>query len=246
MPIEQTFETKEAAPEFLRDHLTEADGKFVFKAELPNEVTGLKSALESERKLKTAAEKALKGYDGIDPAKAREVLSQQQKAEEDAAKAKGDWDNWKAQMQKQHEAEKQALEQKLKQTESEFEAEFVDGRVNTELLSQKGRAKFLKPFVGARSVVEDGKRVIRIFDEAGSVRYGKDGKPLTITERVLEMTKDPEFTFAFEGTGAGGSGTPNGTGGSGGRGGKTLARADFEKLSPSDQMAFMKGGGGLI
>ena len=49
MPIEQVFETQDAAPEFLRDHLTERDGKFVFTARLDSEITGLQSALQNER-----------------------------------------------------------------------------------------------------------------------------------------------------------------------------------------------------
>jgi len=96
MPVEQIFEKAEDAPEFLRGHLTETNGKFVFKAELPSEVTGLKSALEAERQQKAELEKLANQFKGIDPAKAKELLANAKKAEEDAAKAKGDWDNWKA------------------------------------------------------------------------------------------------------------------------------------------------------
>lgn len=225
MPIEQIFDTKEAAPEFVREHLIENDGKWVFKAELPGEVTGLKTALQSERAAKAAAEKALKGFEGIDPAKAREMLSAQQKAEEDKAKAQGDWENWKAQMQQQHLAEKQALEQKLSQAEREYETEFVDAKLIAEIANAKGRARLLKNHVGAKSVVEDGKRVIRIYDEAGQLRYGKSGAPLTVAERLEEMKRDPEFMVAFEGSGAAGSGALSNT--NGGNGGDyTLSRAE--------------------
>lgn len=244
MPVEQIFDSKEAAPDFLREHLIEDNGKFVFKAELPGEVGGLKSALEAERKTKAALEKSLKGFEGIDPAKARELLTAQQKAEEDKAKANGEWENWKAQMQQQHQAEKQALEARLAQAERDYETEFVDAKVTAEIAGAKGRAKLLKPYVGAKSVVENGRREIRIYDDAGNIRYGKDGKPMTIAERLTEMKSDHEFMVAFEGTGAGGSGAQNHTSGSGGA--KTLPRAEFDQMSHADRAAYMKSGGTVV
>ena len=217
MPVEQIFETKEDAPEFLRDHLTETDGKFVFKAELPGEVSGLRNALKAEREAKEKYEKSLKTYDGVDPEKARKLLADQHKAEEEKAKAQGDWENWKKQMQAQHETEKRELEAKLQQSESEFEREFVDAKVTAEIASAKGRVRLLKNHVGAKSVVEDGKRVIRIF-EGDKMLYGQNGEPLTITERLAQMRKDPEFQVAFEplevaGTGATNNTRPSGSGG---------------------------------
>jgi multidrug efflux pump subunit AcrA (membrane-fusion protein) len=246
MPVEQIFDTKEAAPEFLREHLTEDNGKFVFRAELPGDVGGLKSALKAERDAKAALEKSLKGFEGIDPAKARELLGQQQKAEEEKAKAQGDWENWKAQMQKQHETEKQALEAKLAQAEQDYEAEFVEAKVTAEIANAKGKARLLKSHVGAKSVVVDGKREIRIYDDAGNVRYGKDGKPMTVAERIAEMQRDPEFMVAFEASGAGGSGAQNNTSGGSGGSSKTLTRAQFEQLSPVERQAHFKGGGKVV
>lgn len=71
MPIEQVFESIDDAPEFLREHLVEKDGKHVFSAKLETEVNGLSSALKKERdNAKAAAKKAaeleakLKGYEG--------------------------------------------------------------------------------------------------------------------------------------------------------------------------------------
>jgi hypothetical protein len=242
MPVEQIFDTKEAAPEFLRDHLTETDGKFVFRAELSNETAGLKSALKAERDAKSALEKSLKGYEGIDATKARELLTQQQKAEEDKAKANGEWENWKAQMQATHEAEKRALEDKLRQAETDYETEFVDAKVTAEIANAKGRPRLLKPWLGAKSVLENGQRAIRIYDDKGNLRYGKDGAPMTVSERLAEMKADPEFMVAFEGSGAGGNGAHN-TPNSSNTGAKTITRTALDQLSPNDRSAFFRDGG---
>lgn len=244
MPIEQIFEKAEDAPEYLRSHLTEANGKFVFKAELPTEVTGLKSALEAERKAKADLEKLAKQFEGIDPAKAKEMIANAKKAEEDAAKAKGDWDNWKAQMQGQFDQEKATLTTRLTETESALEAELITARATSAIAAEKGVPALLLPHVGAKVVNENGKREVRIFDAAGQTRYGKDGKPMTIAERVAEMKQDAIFGRAFEGTGAGGSGAPNHTAGGGGSG-RTLSRAAFDQLAPAEKMKFAKDGGQL-
>ncbi len=215
MPIKQVFETKEAAPEFLRESLIEDGGKFVFEAETRTEVTGLKSALEAERTRKAELEKLAKQFEGIDPAKAKEMLANAKKAEEEKAKAQGDWDNWKAQMQSQFDNEKQSLTAKLTEAETALESELITARATAAIAEAKGVPALLLPHVGAKVVNENGKREVRIFDAAGQVRYGKDGKPLTIAERIAEMKADTVFGRAFEASGAGGSGAQNNTAGSG-------------------------------
>lgn len=244
MPIKQVFETKEAAPEFLRDSLIEDGGKFVFEAETRTEVTGLKSALEAERQQKAELEKLANQFKGIDPVKAKELLSNAKKAEEDAAKAKGDWDNWKKQMHDQFDQEKATLTTRLTEAETALESELITARATAAIAEAKGVPALLLPHVGAKVVNENGKREVRIFDAAGQTRYGKDGKPMTIAERVAEMKQDAIFGRAFEGTGAGGSGAPSHTAGGGGNS-KTLTRSAFNQLSPSEQMTFSKGGGKL-
>lgn len=244
MPVEQIFEKAEDAPEFLRGHLTETNGKFVFKAELPSEVTGLKSALEAERQQKAELEKLANQFKGIDPAKAKELLANAKKAEEDAAKAKGDWDNWKAQMQSQFDQEKVALTTRLTEAETALESELITARATAAIAEAKGVPALLLPHVGARVVNENGKREVRIFDAAGQTRYGKNGAPMTIAERIAEMKQDAIFGRAFEGTGAGGSGAQNNTAGAGGK--KSIPRAEFDQMSVADKAAFFKDGGIVV
>lgn len=83
------------------------DGKKISdsEAKLLKDVMAKKTALkEANDKLKAADEK-LKSFEGIDPAKVRELLKQQQDAETAKLEAQGQWDKLKAQMAEAHKAE---------------------------------------------------------------------------------------------------------------------------------------------
>lgn len=209
MPVKQIFEKKEDVPEFLRDAVTEQDGKWVFEAELPNEVKGLKSALDKERERAEKAEKGLKGYEGIDPEEARQQKEAARKAEEEKAKQAGQWENWKAQMQQQFDAEKSALLKQVEALKSSLHQEMVGARATAAIAEARGVPALLLPHIGADVVEEEGKPVVRIVKD-GKVRYGKSGEPMTIAERIAEMREDEIFGRAFEPVSPGGSGAQNG------------------------------------
>jgi chromosome segregation ATPase len=116
MPVKQIFDKKEDAPEWLRGSLLEQDGKFVFEAELPTETAGLKSALQKEREAKAAAEKTLKGFEGIDPEEARKLKAEAEKIETEKLKSKGDWETREKQL-------KEELAADLQKRESHFQTE---------------------------------------------------------------------------------------------------------------------------
>lgn len=238
MPIEQIFDKAEDAPEFIRTALTEDNGKFVFRAELPNEVTGLKSALDTERKTRAELEKQMKQFQGIDPAKAKQMIADAAKAEEDKAKTQGDWDNWKQQMQSQFDQEKTTLTAQITELERDLEAELLTSKATVAITEAKGVPSLLLPHLNAKIVIEDKKREVRIFDSHGQIRYGKDGKPMTITERVAEMEKDPIFGRCFESKAIGGTGAQNTT--NGGSGQPTMTRAQFDALDQFGRMDAIK------
>lgn len=230
MPIEQIFEAKDAAPEFLRPLLVEQDGKFVFQAELPHEVQGLKTALDKEREEKQKLAKLAKQFEGIDAAKARELLSAKAQAEEEKAKAQGDWENWKAQMQSQFDQEKHTLTEQISTLERDLAEQMITATATAVIAEAKGIPALLLPHLSARVVVENGKREVRIYDVAGNVRYGKEGRPMTIAERVEEMKSDPIFGRAFEASGNGGSGAPPIQTGPGAR------NVSWMELSPTERL----------
>ena len=241
MPIKQVFDTQDAVPEFLKSAVVEVDGKWVFEAESAQEVAGLKSALQKEREEKANLAKLTKQFEGIDAAKAKQLLADAQKAEEEKAKAQGDWENWKQQMQNQFDTEKKALSDQVTGLERDLAEQLITATAMSAINAAKGVSALLLPHVNARVVVENGRREVRIFDPAGNVRYGKDGKPMTIEERVAEMKSDEIFGRAFEASGAGGSGAqaPNKVS----AGQKALSRAAFDQMGPVEKMAFIKDGG---
>lgn len=243
MPIEQIFDSKEDVPEFLKSAVVEQDGKFVFKAELPGEVTGLKSALDKERKAREEYEKKLKGFEGIDPEEARKQAEAAKKAAEEQAKQAGKWEDWKAQMQTQFETEKTALQKQIEALKSSLHQEMVGARATTAIAEAKGVPALLLPHIGADVVEEDGKPVVRIVKD-GKVRYGKSGEPMTIAERIAEMREDEIFGRAFEPVSPGGSGAQNGNK-AGSANQNTMTRTAFEQLGHAERAKFMREGGRL-
>lgn len=224
MPVKQIFEKAEDVPEFLKSAVVEQDGKFVFEAELPGEVKGLKSALDKERAAREEFEKKLKGYEGINPEEARKQAAESKKAEEERAKQAGQWENWKAQMQTQFDTEKSALQKQIEALKSSLHQEMVGARATAAIAEAKGVPALLLPHIGADVVEEDGKPTVRIVKD-GKVRYGKSGEPMTIAERIAEMREDEVFGRAFEPVSPGGSGAQSG-GKAGSAGGHVIKRED--------------------
>lgn len=69
----------------------------------------LKEVMDKKSKL-TAAQAALKAFDGVDPAKYRELIAKEQAAEQATLEAKGDFDRVKEMMADAHKREKADLE----------------------------------------------------------------------------------------------------------------------------------------
>lgn len=258
MPIEQIFESREDAPEYLRGALLEDNGKFVFRAELPAETAGVKSALQREREAKAALEKTLKGYEGIDPEKARKLAEQAEHAERETLKLKGDWDTRERQLQERLAAD-------LQKRETHFQTELDGARTRADRLQKSleqhliraeataaiaalgGSPELLLPHVMSQvKVLEDGEQfVARVLDEQGNLRIGDmKGTPLTIAQLIEEMREKPVFGRAFEASKVGGSGAPGSS--TAGNTSKKMKRAEFDAMSPAQKMDFIKAGGAVV
>lgn len=86
------------------------------KAELLREVMDKKAKLKAAQEAELAAKKALEAYEGVDPAKVKELLRKEMDAERAAAEAKGDFERVKTMMVDEHKKE-------LKKIQDELEAE---------------------------------------------------------------------------------------------------------------------------
>jgi hypothetical protein len=244
MPIKQIFEKKEDVPEFLRASVLEQDGKFVFEAELPGETVGLKKALEAERLAKANAEKALKGFEGIDPEKARQMIADAEKAAVDKLKQKGDWEAMEKQLrdqlavdlqkrEEQFQGELSKIQERNKALESSLYEQLITAQLSAEIAKHTtsvgplllGMASHLKVFE------EEGKFVAKVVDAQGNPRIADlKGSPFTIAGLVEEFKTKPEWQPLFPASKNGGTGAPgNSTAGPGGV--RTIRQGDYESIS---------------
>ena len=109
-----------------------------------------------------------------------------------------------------------------------YKAKFEQSAISTALLSASIDA--IDP--GTVSALLSGKASV---DDNGVVTI--DGKPVADAVKQL-LTDKPFLAKAQGGTG---SGAPQATGG-----GKQVARADFGRMNPTDQMAYIKNGGSVV
>lgn len=255
MPIKQIFDTKEAAPEFLRAALLEQDGKFVFEAETIVETAGLKKALDAERKAKADYEKTLKGFEGIDPDEAKRLKAEAEQIAADKLKSKGDWETREKQLkdqlaaelkkhQDQYTGEITKREEEAKRLRGSLEQHLIEAQATAAIAAAGGVPELLLPHVksAVRVVEENGQFVARVIGADGQPRIASvKGDPFTIGHLVEEMKSNAIFGRAFAASTAGGSGASNGTNGSGGNQ-KTMTRAQFDALDQFGRMKASKDG----
>jgi hypothetical protein len=252
MALALSVDSLDGLPDAIHSLYVEQDGKFVLDLDggIPD-VTGLKSALESERAIAKAEAKAKKElearYNGVDPDKYKEFLAKAEKAEEekmilegkqqelaDRALKKRD-EEWQKQLSLK-DAELEAINSKVSSLRERALAEQIRSGINGAfhaMANDDAVFAALKMF----SLDENGNAVM--YDADGSIVIGKDGKtPFSPREwansDVLKDTKPHWFAASLGGTGA------TQTNGSGG--GKTMARAHFMTLSPSAQAKIMREG----
>lgn len=249
MALKAVVENLEAVPEALRGEYAEKDGKFYLSVDdLDNHhgVSGLKTALNSERGLNRAAKQQVARWEalGKSPDEIAELLAAVETENTDKLKKKGDFDAILNQHKTTWETEKKGLLTRAETAESFGKSAIIETNVMGALTKAKATPtgiELLTERFGKRINLEiaDGKRTITIMQADGKTPMagsGADGSA-TFDDLVKEAVKNyPEL---FEGTGSGGGGAPrNNSGGSG----KTLTRAEWEALSPTDQRAKHKDG----
>lgn len=145
-------------------------------------------------------------------------------------------------MNERHQAELKARDETTGKLRKTLEKYLVDATATAEIAAAKGSADLLLPHVQrfVKVVEEDGQYHTRVVDAKGDPRVNGQGDPLSIKDLVSEMRQSPVFGRAFEGSGVSGSGTQPSQ--SGGSQSKTIARAEFEKLSPAARAEKVKGG----
>jgi hypothetical protein len=208
------------------EHLSEAqkalyapkDGKFVLDVEGAEDTSGLKSALEAERKARRDFERKLAAYRDLDPEDYARLKREAEDRVMSQAQTKGQWEALKTQIEARHKAEIQGLEGRLSAMRAALEENLVDAASASAISQARGAVALLLPHVksAVRVSEENGRYQVRVVDADGEPRLapGAD-RPMTIADLVAEMRCSESFGRAFDGLGASGSGAPSGHGSAG-------------------------------
>jgi len=223
MALKAVIQKLQDVPEAQRSFYSEGeDGKFHLDAEGIEDVSGLKSALEAERKERRKHERALAAFKDVDPERYNALLRAEEEREAVKAKASGDWEKREAQLIEKHGREIKSKEESLVAAQRTVERALIDAEAARAIAAAKGSVRLLLPEIKQRVKVlkgQDGEFAIRVVDAEGTPRIGKveGGKaaPMTIAELVAELREDAELARAFDGSGASGSGAAKSEGGGG-------------------------------
>lgn len=230
--------------------------------------TAVKTALQAERKTAAEAEAGLKAKNEEllaklakgklteeeqtavekDQKELEEFRKTQSSAEEERALKAGEFDKLKEQLVKKHVKEMETEKGISAKLKASLEANLIDAASLAAISTAKGSTVILLPHVKrhVKMVELNGSFVARVVDQAGTIRIGDEqGNPMSIDQLVAEMKTDEVFAPVFEGSGAGGGGTPPSGGGGKPPSNKTMSRTEFGQLDPGQKAAYMKEGGTL-
>lgn len=206
----------------------ELAGKFVLDVspaggvELAN-TAALRKALETERSNGKKAREALKTFDGLDAAAAKDALEKLKSLGDMSLddKVKEGIAQREKQLLEKFAKDKSELEKQVERIASQLEDELVTGKLRESLEKHGGNGTILLPhlrrFARMRKT-ENDRYVAKVVDEEDRERIStKPGSSdaMSIEELVLEFKSNPVFQVAFKGSGASGS-NANSSGSAGG------------------------------
>ncbi len=220
MALEAIRTTLDGLSDVEKAHYTETDGKFdlnvipVDGRELQN-VTGLQTALASERGNVKQLRKDLKAFEGFDAVKSKEAIEkvaefeamdlpkQQQEALEVQKKA----------LVETHNVAARQAQAKYDTLKMQHEVRLVDSAIREALTPEvTSTPSLLMPHIRNQvkmTEVDNGMFIAQIIDEQGNPRVGDtNGNPMTIPQLVAKMSQDKAYAPLFQGANASGSGAP--------------------------------------
>lgn len=205
-------------------------------------IARLNGEAKSHRERAEAAERTLKGFEGIeDPAAAKKALETIANLDSKKLIDAGEVEKVKGEISKAFQAQLDEANGKLAQYEQQLYAEKIGGAFSrSRLIADKFAipADLVQARFGSAFKVEDGKTVA--YDAAGNKIFSR-ARPgeLADFDEAIETLVDQypykEQILKSSGANGGGAGPSNGGGG-----GKSMSRAQFEALDPAAQMAAVK------
>lgn len=223
MALKLTLDNLDGVDEAIKALYVEQDGKFKLAVDGLEDTSGLKSALEKERKARREAEQRAKLALGEDE------LEEFERLRAEAAKARGAEDIVN-QLRARHQKEIEAREKQAQAYRAHLEKTVLESTASKLLAEHNGNVGLLMPHIQSALRVEEADGQFQVVPaNAASL------------EEVVTGLKTT-FPAAFADSGHSGSGA---VGGGGGGTGRTMKLADFNNLAPKEQAAFMAAKGAL-
>lgn len=236
-----TTDNIESIPEAARALYEERDGKFHLPVAGLEDTSGLKSALEKERKAARELEKRVKRWESLGKTdeEIADLLKAQEEAEAKRAKEAGDTEAILKQHQDKWAKERAALESELNAARASERNAIIENSIMAALTKASATEEGidLMPDRLANRIkfeTQDGKRVVRIMQPDGETPMAGSGKDGLATFDDLVKEAMAKWPSLFKGTGAGGSGTPPKQS-AGGTGGKKRS-----EMSAAERAAYIK------
>ncbi len=184
----------------------------------PEDTSGLKNALQAERKIANALDKKVKNWEklGKQPEEIQELIEAQELQARSQAEKRGEFDKILAQVNEKNIQALKAKDETIGQMRKRLESELVDAKAIAAIAAAKGKTKLLLPLVKNQLRVDENFNVVVLGADGETPKVDDKGNPVGITELVNEMRQSEDYGSAFEGAGHTGSGTrpTNGSGGS--------------------------------
>jgi hypothetical protein len=247
MALQLVVDTLDAIPEALRSEYTEENGKYRLNVDGLEDTSGLKSALDKERKTARELDKKVKRWESLGKTddEIKELLAANEEAERKRAEGEGDFNKILGQHRSKWDKEKSDLEAELTAARASERSAIIETSVLGALTKAEATAEgldLLPDRLASRIHLEtvEGKRVLKIMQADGETPMAGSGKDGLATFDDLVKEATAKWPSLFKGSGQRGSGKEPGRG-TGGEG-KTIARADWEKLSATDRQAKFKDG----
>jgi hypothetical protein len=250
MALRQSYESSTEVPSGLQEHYSERDGRWMLTLDPPLEdVSGLKTALNTERGLRREAEKQVTDFktkfEGIEPEEVHKLRDRVRGLDDSEVYDKQGIEALVGRrtesMKTEHDRQVRAMEREitqLKDTVSTTDRKWRQDRIKTALLDAVNTAGVDKPAIV--DAVQRGLSVFTDLDDQGAViaksgdevHYGKDGvHPLTPSEWIASLKASGEASHLWRSSSGGGAPAHHGPG---------VNNIDYSKLPPAERMTLFR------
>lgn len=201
---------------------------------------GIKKALDSEREARKEMEKRLSRFEDVDLDEFKELKAEKEKAEQERARAEGDFEKLLEQERQKFNKELQSRDERMKSLQSSLESALIDSAATKAISKYEGDAELLLPHVRSQTKLMevDGRHQAVVVDDTGEPRLSPEAQTATdymgIEHLVGSWKENGKFAGAFAGSGASGGGAPASTRSGGSGAPKKISLDEAARMDPSE------------